>query len=60
MIITGDLEQADRGKDNGLLEFLTRYNNFEGNRYVDICQFTSADIERHPAVREVLKIYGDT
>lgn len=60
MVVTGDLQQADRPSNNGLLEFLQLYNNFEDHRYVDICQFDTGDIERHEAVKEILKIYGDS
>lgn len=60
MVVTGDLQQADRPSNNGLLEFLQLYNNFENHRYVDICHFTVGDIERHEAVKEILAIYGDS
>ena len=60
MIVTGDLNQADRPSSNGLLEFLKLYNNFKNQRYVDICQFTAKDVERHRAVKEILSIYGDS
>jgi phosphate starvation-inducible PhoH-like protein len=59
MVVTGDLQQADRPSNNGLLEFLGLYNNFENHRYVDICHFTVGDVERHDAVKEILAIYGD-
>ena len=59
MVVTGDLQQADRPSNNGLLEFLKLFNNFESHRYVDICQFTVGDVERHEAVKEILAIYGD-
>ena len=59
MVVTGDLQQADRPSNNGLLEFLQLFNNFDKNRYVDVCHFTAEDIERHDAVKEVLAIYGD-
>ena len=59
MIVTGDLQQADRPSNNGLLEFLKLYNNFANHRYVDICHFTVGDVERHEAVKEILAIYGD-
>jgi len=59
MIVTGDLQQADHPSNNGLLEFLKLFNDFENNRYVDVCNFTADDIERHDAVKEVLAIYGD-
>ena len=60
MVVTGDLQQADRPSSNGLLEFLGMYNNFKSHRYVDICQFDIQDIERHEAVKEVLAIYGES
>ena len=60
MVVTGDLQQADRPCNNGLLEFLQLYNNFDNHRYVDICHFTVGDIERHEAVKEILAIYGDS
>jgi len=60
MVVTGDLQQADRPSNNGLLEFLKLYNNFENHRYVDICHFTVDDVERHEAVKEILAIYGDS
>ena len=59
MVVTGDLQQADRPSNNGLLEFLQLFNNFEKNRYVDVCHFTVGDVERHDAVKEILAIYGD-
>ena len=60
MVVTGDLQQADRPASNGLLEFLKLYNNFENHRYVDVCHFTVSDVERHEAVKEILSIYGDS
>jgi len=59
MVVTGDLQQADRPSNNGLLEFLGLFNNFHNHRYVDLCSFTAEDVERHDAVKEVLAIYGD-
>lgn len=59
MIVTGDLNQADRPSNNGLLDFLKLFNNFEQHRYVDVCHFTKQDVERHEAVKEILAIYGD-
>jgi phosphate starvation-inducible PhoH-like protein len=60
MVVTGDLQQADRPSNNGLLEFLQLFNNFEKNRYVDVCHFSVGDVERHDAVKEILAIYGDS
>ena len=60
MVVTGDLQQADRPSNNGLLEFLGLYNNFQGHRYVDLVKFDVQDVERHDAVKEILAIYGDS
>lgn len=58
MVVTGDLAQADRLKDNGLIDFITK---IEGRRlsHIDCVRFDQQDIERHNAVAEVLKLYGD-
>lgn len=60
MVVTGDLQQADRPSNNGLLEFLKLFNDFKNHRYVDLCQFTVEDVERHEAVKEILAIYKDS
>ena len=60
MVVTGDLQQADRPSNNGLLEFLKLYNDFKGHRYVDLVQFDIQDVERHEAVKEILAIYKDS
>jgi len=60
MVVTGDLQQADRPNNNGLLEFLKLYGNFDNHRYVDLCHFDVGDVERHEAVKEILAIYGDS
>ena len=60
MVVTGDLQQADRPSNNGLLEFLQLFNDFRDHRYVDVCQFTVGDVERHEAVKEILAIYKDS
>jgi phosphate starvation-inducible PhoH-like protein len=60
MVITGDLKQADRLEDNGLIEFIRLLEESDFSRkYVDIVSFGQKDIERHPAVKEILEIYGD-
>jgi len=58
MVVTGDLNQADRLKDNGLVDFIDK---IKGHRldHIDAVYFDSHDIERHEAVKEVLDIYGD-
>ncbi len=59
MVVTGDLAQADRLKDNGLINFINLLNQHKNLTKIDIVTFDSKDIERHEAVKEVLAIYGD-
>ena len=58
MAVTGDLAQADRLKDNGLIDF-TKLLESQGSESLDVVQFAQGDIERHKAVAEVLRVYGD-
>src|SRR6056297_1106982 len=58
MAVTGDLEQADRSKDNGLITFLMHLEK-KNPAHLDIVRFAQGDVERHPAVKEVLQMYGD-
>ena len=58
MAVTGDLAQADRVNDNGLLKFVGFLDDKQLSR-LDIVRFVKGDIERHEAVREVLEVYGD-
>ena len=59
MVVTGDLAQADRVNDNGLVNFCNLLVN-KDTTYIDVIQFDHKDIERHAAVAEVLAIYGDS
>lgn len=60
MAVTGDLQQADRPSTNGLLDFIAKYQKHDSHKSVDMVEFSVKDIERHEAVKEILKIYGDT
>jgi phosphate starvation-inducible PhoH-like protein len=60
IIVTGDVRQTDRTEgENGLLDFNKLINQFRSSAHVGTVEFTGSDIERHPAVEEVLRIYGD-
>lgn len=59
MVVTGDLQQADRPRENGLLDFLQRYEEVSDHKMVALAKFETKDIERHPVVREVLSIYKE-
>ena len=59
MAVTGDLAQADRMQDNGLINFVNLLHNAGNATHLDIVRFEQRDIERHNAVKEVLQVYGD-
>ena len=59
MVVTGDLNQADRPTENGLLEFCNLYGEGGDSRMIAMATFEPKDVERHPVVREVLKIYKE-
>ena len=56
MIVTGDTKQSDRGSNNGLTDFLSR---FGPNKYVSVIEFERKDIERHPVISTILNWYGE-
>lgn len=60
MAVTGDIRQADRRDiDNGLLDFTKLLYRYGQSEFIEVIMFDRDDIERHPAVKEVLDIYGD-
>ena len=59
MIVTGDLEQHDRGYEtNGLKCFMERLMTTKSD-LIKAVNFTNKDIERHKVVTEVLRLYGN-
>lgn len=60
LIITGDLNQLDRKyrADNGLRDFLDRLRD-AGSDAIASVDFGRRDVQRHPTVSEVLKLYGE-
>jgi len=59
MVVTGDLAQADRVSDNGLINFCNLLSGKQGLHHIDIVRFDAKDIKRHNAVKEVLAVYGE-
>lgn len=58
IFVTGDMEQHDRGRMvNGLRDFIDRLMR-SGSQSIAHCEFHVGDIERHPCVAEVLRLYG--
>jgi phosphate starvation-inducible protein PhoH and related proteins len=60
MVVTGDLNQADRPRENGLLEFCELYSKGGDYRMIAMAKFEAGDVERHPVVKEILKIYKES
>jgi phosphate starvation-inducible PhoH-like protein len=57
IVVTGDLAQHDRGyESNGLKMFIDRMS--KASDRIKIVTFDNKDIERHPVVDEVLRIYA--
>lgn len=59
MVVTGDLNQHDRGTTiNGLQDLVARYNKSPVDE-IRVVQFSNDDIERHPIISSVLSLYGE-
>jgi len=59
IVVTGDVEQADKqGTNNGLLDLCSRLSQKDVNGMA-INQFTGKDIQRHPIIDSVLTLYKD-
>jgi phosphate starvation-inducible PhoH-like protein len=55
LIITGDLEQSDLGKDNGLENLIYKMQCID-LEYIKHVKMGDEDIVRHPAVKEILGV----
>lgn len=58
MVLTGDLEQTDIMKENGLTQFIDVMSRNKSN-LVSYVQFTNRDIQRSDAVKEILRMYKE-
>lgn len=60
MVVTGDLAQSDRTvEESGLEDFLELYRAAGESSSVKTIHFAQNDVERHPVVKEILRIYKD-
>ena len=58
IVVTGDVEQADRSNpNNGLLDIATRLEQTP-TAGLQVCRLGTKDVQRHPIITSVLKIYG--
>jgi len=59
IVITGDVEQADRNRgNNGLMDLCTRLEE-GGVKGIAVCHLDNKDIQRHRIIDSVLKLYAD-
>lgn len=60
LVVTGDLNQLDRkfSTDNGLRDFIERLKSTNSSMISSV-DFGRRDVQRHPVVAEVLKLYGE-
>jgi phosphate starvation-inducible protein PhoH and related proteins len=58
IVITGDVEQADRNRgNNGLMDLCSRLQE-GGVKGIAVCQLDNRDIQRHRIIDSVLKLYA--
>jgi len=59
IVITGDVEQADRNRgNNGLLDLCQRLEK-GGVKGIAVCELDNRDIQRHRIIDSVLQLYAD-
>ena len=59
IVITGDVEQADRkSHNNGLLDLVERLQE-GGVKGIAVCELDNRDIQRHKIIDRVLDLYAD-
>lgn len=59
IVVTGDIEQADRPKsNNGLMDIAERLERTPTDG-LKVCRLTGKDTQRHPIINSVLGLYAD-
>jgi phosphate starvation-inducible PhoH-like protein len=59
MVVTGDLKQSDRSDDNGLYDFINRFQMVESDNSIQYVELNDHDIQRSAVVSSILKIYDN-
>ena len=60
LIVLGDCGQSDLEGENGLADFIDKYDNYKSHttsNFVKKIEFTEEDIKRSDIVKEILRIY---
>ena len=58
IVITGDLNQTDIIKENGLYDFINKVETYNNTELIKIIRFDNNDIERSEIVKKVIEIYS--
>jgi len=58
MVITGDLNQTDSPKENGLKDFISKVQTHNNTNLIKMVSFNNDDIERSEIVKKVIEIYN--
>ena len=59
IVVTGDVEQADRTViNNGLIDIAARLERTP-SRGLQVCHLGTKDVQRHPIINTVLEVYAD-
>ena len=58
LIITGDLNQSDIFKENGLYDFVSKVERHNETNLIKIVRFDNTDVERSEIVKKVIEIYN--
>jgi phosphate starvation-inducible PhoH-like protein len=57
MVITGDLNQSDRSKQNGLSDFIEKFEKSKVIPYIAVNKLQCEDIERSRVVKSIIDLY---
>lgn len=58
LVITGDLNQTDILKENGLYDFVSKVERYNNTNLINIVKFDNNDVERSEIVKKVIEIYN--
>jgi phosphate starvation-inducible PhoH-like protein len=60
MVITGDVNQSDRGESNGLVDLLSKIktSSAEYSNRIGYVEFNETDVQRSPIVADILNMYS--
>lgn len=60
IIVTGDINQHDKKFEvNGLKDFVSRFEGADGIKGIAVHHFALKDVERHPVIESILRVYGE-